>query len=378
MSHTHTHSSSKVLCFSTFLALSVFATSSTRATAAAPSASAASPVATDSLMKTIREYGVGHKGTLTPDPPTKPDETDEAYSARIRALMAKEDFAQLEKLQQQNRADRGRLIGGIWKSEDLYDAISEPSAPGPENDAAFELQISRAKKWVAAYPQSATARLALAKLYIEYGYHARGTGYANTVSDSQWDKFHNRLAQGKAVLLEAATLKTKDPAWYMDMLFVALDEGWDKARTRELFDQATAFEPDYYHFYRQYANYLSPQWYGEAGDIRALAEEVSSKLPEPHGSILYFYTVSILTCYCQEAMQALPQVSYAKAKQGYDNITRLFGASNLVANRFAFVAATFRDQSGAHAAFAAINKMEPGVWYTEQIFNGAREWANAH
>src|SRR5689334_1351113 len=125
MSHTHTRSWLKFLCFPTFLALGVFATCSTRATAATAIPSlAASPVATDTLMKTIREYGVGHKGTLTPDSPTKPDETDEAYSARIRALMAKEDFAQLENIQQQNRADRGRLIGGIWKSQDLYDAIS--------------------------------------------------------------------------------------------------------------------------------------------------------------------------------------------------------------------------------------------------------------
>jgi hypothetical protein len=43
------------------------------------------------------------------------------------------------------------------------------------------------------------------------------------------------------------------------MQLVAHDEGWDQADVRELFDQGVAFEPEYYHHYREYARYVSPQ-----------------------------------------------------------------------------------------------------------------------
>jgi hypothetical protein len=147
---------------------------------------------------------------------------------------------------------------------------------------------------------------------------------------------------------------------------------------RELFDQAVAFEPQYYHYYREYARYVSPQWYGERGDILAFAEETSNRIPEPNGSMLYFQIVSSLACYCKPDFEDLHQISYPIAKRGYANITRFYGTSNLNANRFAFMASTFKDQPSAHEAFAAISSMDMEIWYEESIVNNSRDWANAH
>jgi hypothetical protein len=188
-----------------------------------------------------------------------------------------------------------------------------------------------------------STHLALAFAYLSLGSSARGTGYADTVSDSQWTDYKSCIAQAKAILLEASTLKEKDPSWYYAMLQVALNEGWDKTHFRELFDQAVAFEPNYYHYYRAYANYILPQWYGQPGELQEFAEEVSDKLPEPHAAMTYFQVMSSDACYCEEAMKDLPNIDYPKFKQGYSNVTRLFGVSNLNANRFAFVAAMFKD-----------------------------------
>ncbi|HYL86599.1 MAG TPA: DUF4034 domain-containing protein, partial [Candidatus Angelobacter sp.] len=242
---------------------------------------ATAPAASDAVLKTIQDYGRGHSTLLSPGSATKPTETEENYEARISDLLVQENFAELEKIGRQNRTEKGRLLGGVWKTFAFYVGITKASATGRESAAFYEQQIARAKKWIAAYPDSATARLALAELYLDYGSFARGNGTADTVSESQWNQLNTLSAQAKAILLEASTLKEKDPAWYFEMQLIALDEGWDKEKARELFDQATAFEPDYYHFYRQYANYLLPQWYGEAGDVRALAEEVSKGVPDP-------------------------------------------------------------------------------------------------
>jgi|SRR5580692_2304000 hypothetical protein len=372
MFHEHTSNSLRIARSLGLLSLGLIS-SSCGHTQAAPA-----PAATDTVMKTIQDYGRDHHGLLAPGNSAKPDESADLYSAHIKTLFAQEDFAQLEQIAKQERINKGRLLGGIWKIKSFYDSVRVPVFTGELTDADYARQIARVKKWIAAYPDSTTANLSLAFVYLSYASFARGSGFADSVSDSQWSLFHSRSDQAKAILLEASTLKDKDPAWYEAMQLVAHDEGWDKVRARELFDQATAFEPDYYHYYRRYADYLLPQWYGEPGDIRAFAEEISNRIPEPNGSMLYFQIVSSLACYCEESLRELPHVSYPIARQGYTNVTRFYGASNLNANRFAFMASMFKDQVAAREAFAALSSMDSEIWYKEEVFNSSRDWANAH
>jgi hypothetical protein len=68
-----------------------------------------------------------------------------------------------------------------------------------------------------------------------------------------------RHQHANPVLLAAARLKERDPHWYEAMQQVAFEEGWENAHARELLDQAVTFEPGYYHYYREYADYLKPQ-----------------------------------------------------------------------------------------------------------------------
>jgi hypothetical protein len=337
----------------------------------------ASPVEMDALMKTIHEYGLHHSGSVPSGSSTKPDETDDRYIPYINNLLAQEDFAQLEKIARQNRTGKGRLIGGYWKNHEFFLATGDLSSYGQPEDSDYRRQIDRLKKWIAAYPESIAARISLANLYSYYASFARGPGSADSVSDSQWRLVHERNALAKELLIEAARLKERDPEWYSVMQQIAQDEGWDKTQARELLGQAVAFEPGYYHFYRNYAQYLLPQWYGEPGDIQAFAEEASGRLPEPDSSILYFQIVSSLACYCRQAMEDLPHASWPKIRQGYTNLNRLFGTTNLIANRFAFVAVTFKDKPAAHEAFAAIASMDLGIWYSKVVFDNSRDWASA-
>ncbi len=371
MVHKQVNNSFRIVCSLGLLGLTLIA-SSCGHTAASPA-----PVAMDVVMKTIHDYGLDHSGPLSPGSSTKPDETDDLYRAHISNLVAQEDFAQLEKIAQQNRTEKGRLIGGLWKNYEFFLAADYPISDGEPKDSDYRYLIERVKKWIAAYPESAAAHIALADLYTNYASFGRGPGFADSVTDSQWQLFHERTALAKQFLLEAARLKERDPQWYAVMQQVAHHEGWDKTETRELLSQAVAFEPGYYHFYRNYAEYLLPQWYGEPGDIQAFAEEISGRLPEPDSSILYFQIVSSLACYCKQAKVDLPHVFWPKIRQGYTNLTRLYGTTNLIANRFAFIATTFKDKPCAHEAFASIVAMDLGIWYTKDIFDNSRDWANS-
>jgi hypothetical protein len=325
----------------------------------------------DVVMQSIRDYGRGHQALLSSATSAKPDQADIPYSAHIRAVLFQEDFAQLEKIAKQNRVEKGRLVGGMWKVVGFYNGTS---ALGEEDGQKL---LAKLQKWQAAFPDSATVRLSLAYFYVNYAWSARGTGLANTVEDDQWKLFNERNARAKSTLLEAATLKEKDPYWYQLMQLISRNEGWDKAAARELFDQAIAFEPGYYHYYIEQSHFLLPQWYGEPGDIQAFADETLRRVPEPDGSMLYFWIFSSEVCYCQEGMRTLGHADYPKLRQGYANINKYYGLSNLNANRFAFMASVRLDKPLAQEAFASVSKMDEDIWQSEQTFEEIRAWANA-
>ena len=192
---------------------------------------AASPaVPTETIMKTVRDYGRGHQAAISPAPASVPQETDEQYAGSINNLFVHENFAELEKIEQRNRIEKGRVAGGIWKSSSFFTAIALPR--GEEiKDSDYDFRLSIAKKWVAAYPGSATARVALADIYTAYADSARGTGHADSVSDANWKLFYSRVAQAKQVLLEAAAMKDKDAHWFDVMMQVSNGEGWDPPRS---------------------------------------------------------------------------------------------------------------------------------------------------
>ncbi len=328
-------------------------------------------------MQVVHDYGRGHQSPPFPASDALPDETDEKYSAHITSFFVQGDFAQLEKIAQQNRKEKGRLIGGVWKTNAFFNAVSFPVHTGELKDSDYQLQIATVKKWVAAYPDSATPRIALASTYSNYGSFARGTGYANTVSNSQWKIYRASTARAKQALLEAAQLKDRDPQWYELMQGVAHDEGWDKDHAHDLLEQAVAFQPGYYHYYRLYSTYLLPQWYGEIGDIQAFAEQTAAHHPEPESSMFYFDIISTLACYCKQDLEDLPKTSWPTLKQGYAGIQQHYGISDLEANRFAFMAYIFKDKAAAHEAFDSVVTYKPDIWYSKDVFANARDWASS-
>jgi hypothetical protein len=361
----------RMACVLGLLILCLVASSCGHVTASAP------PPSVDTVMKAVRDYGSRQAGLLVPEGSAKPDETDGLYAAHITSLLVQGDYAQLEKLAQQNRVEKGRLLGGLWKSWSFFAAASSPQSSSQITDADYASQLDMLNKWLAAYPQSSAARIALAECYIHYAEFVRGTGYADSVSDSQWRLYNEHTVQAEQILLDAAHLKERDAHWYFVMQVVAHNQGWNQSQARELFDQAIAFQPGYYHFYMNYAHYLLPQWYGKEGDIQALADQASARFSEPDSSILYFQIMSTFACYCQGSIDQLPHANYAKLRDGYNNLTRLYGSSDLTANRFALMATTFQDKYSAHDAFAAVTERDPKIWTNANYFESARIWANS-
>jgi len=270
-----------------------------------------------------------------------------------------------------------RLEGGVWKLFGFYEGVTKPHTGTQATDSDWDDHFATIKKWISAFPDSATARIALADSYVNYAWAARGSGYSDTVSESGWNLFGKRVELGKSTLLGAARLKEKCPYWYEAMQKVALAQGWQKQQARELLDEAAAFEPTYYHYYREYANFLLPKWYGQEGDTQAFAEEVSARLGDPNSSIVYFEIASLLACQCDAERDSLTGMSWPRVKQGYADLQRLYGTSNLKMNRFAYMSFVAGDKSSAHDTFALLGtSWNHVVWRSAENFESAKVWAS--
>jgi hypothetical protein len=303
------------------------------------------------------------------------DEDADAYERHVKSLLTGWEFADLDKEAAEVRTKKLRVLGGSWKLYKLYDAVSSPPGGNSEEDWANHLETL--KQWEAKEPTSVTPRIAMAQTYINYAWHVRGNGYANSVTNEEWREYYERIDAAAATLVEAAKLKEKCPVWFSTMQTVALAQGWDKQQARELYELASSFEPEMVTYSVKYAYYLEPKWYGEPGESEAVAEEAAKKLGEERGEIAYFFITSQLICTCESEKPPFPErLSWPKAQKGFEESARLYGASKQDLNDYALMAYAAGDKAAAEEAFAKIGEeWSAKTWWKQDYFKDAKAWA---
>ncbi len=346
------------------------------------------PPDSTALLELARHYGQGARsgqvyaaGKPAARPKISPDKlgTEEEYRSPIKLSFSQRNYDQLEKAARDARETKDRTHGGVWKTllfyEAVYQAFFPPATKPGESD--WKIYLDESKAWIAAKPESAAARINLAQGYLGYAWVARGSGYASTVTDTGWKLFGERAALSASILAEAANLKEKDPYWFETLQTVALAQGWDKSQAREVMELAVAFEPGYYHFYREHANYLLPRWYGVEGEVEAYDEEVADRVGGPEGDVLYFEIASLVACQCDAEKTALQNFSWARIKSGYFSLGQLYGISSRKRNRFASMAYKEDDKPAGRLALEQIAEdWDEGVWVKREKFDAAKAWAS--
>lgn len=295
-----------------------------------------------------------------------------AYGTAIRELIKEEKFKELNCIVDMQRSGKERLPGGMWKIHEFYWQITE--LPGHPTQEDWEAHLKLVQSWVEATPESITARVVLAKSYIGYAWYARGDETSDTVTDSGWKLFAQRLEKAKAILDEASALPAKCPEWYLAMQDIALGQGWDVARVEDLLKSAIAFEPDYYYYYRSYAYYLMPQWNGEKGDAARFAANSADHIGGDAGDILYFQIGERIVCACNDP--EFGHLSWPRLQKGYVLLEKKYGVSLSNLNRLALMAAKAEDSVAADSAFKRIgDNWDKEAWRTETYFNQIKTWA---
>jgi hypothetical protein len=302
-----------------------------------------------------------------------------AFDETAARMLKEEKFTELDCLADHARSGKERLPGGLWKIHLLYTGLTQP-VPHPmhatQEDWAYLLQ--QLQRWVKTRPQSITARVALASAYLDYASDARGSGYADTVSESGWKLFRERTAEAKRILEDASKLPTKCPEWYVAMQTVSINEGWSISDARALFEEAFKYEPEYYTYARQLAFYLLPKWSGDPGDTEKFVQEIADRVGGDKGDILYFQVAAAnyVTCGCKDE----PALSWDRIKRGFEASEKRYGASMLNLNRMAYLASYYgeRDPVYADRIFPRIGEQwDEDSWGNKKTFEDMKQWVAA-
>ena len=295
------------------------------------------------------------------------------YRTAIAQLLKQEKFAELDCLADAARASKARFPGGAWKLRNIYIGLDSPQ-PGHPTQDDWQRHMELVQTWGQRNPNSVTAIIALAESYASYAWDARGDGFANSVSESGWKLFGERMEKAKAILDKNSALAAKCPDWYIAMQKIAQGQSWELPQTTALFEQAAKFEPEYSYYYRIYASNLLPKWSGQDGDAARFAEGVANRVGGAAGDILYFQIAEVIACGCQEP--EFNHFSWPRIQRGFTALEKKYGVSMFLVNSFALMAVNSQDWVAADAAFKRIgDNWSEEKWTTEAWFKQNRDTA---
>lgn len=152
------------------------------------------------------------------------------------------------------------MMSGPWWAEqtrwDCYHRI-EPALTNGWNNASFALY-------------------AKGQAYISYGWAARGTGYADTVTTNGWTLLEDRLRTAAAALKQAWNLNPHDPRICREMIRVQLGLGEGRAQMEMWFRRGMKLDPGNHDVCLEKLEYLRPRWYGSIAEMIKFGRECTT------------------------------------------------------------------------------------------------------
>ena len=298
------------------------------------------------------------------------------FERDMNASILARDFEALEKMAAQFRRTKERFIGGGWKIHSFYTTMSAP--PDKTNtEAAWQAHINYLRAWKRAKPQSITARCALVGTYINYAWFARGRGYANTVSESAWKSFFERIdiavAEAKSI-----TNPEDDPYGYFEnKLMLATAQDWGREWFEKTFIEATTYDPSYQYFYCETATNLLPRWGGRPGEWEQFAEQAKNHIGGDEGLRIYYFIAAEISYYYGADFFKQNRVAWSDIKRGFLISVKQDGTTVFRLNQFGAMAFAALDSQTICKSFALLTSddYDSVIWNSKEGFESRRKMA---
>jgi hypothetical protein len=293
------------------------------------------------------------------------------YRLDVRSNFHDRNFEELEKRATEARTSKAEFANATWKTEHFYTTLACPE-DAPESTWKLHEEIHR--EWREKFPKSITARVAHADFLVKYGWHARGRGYTNEVTEEAWALLAKRLAEARSILEEAKSLPVKCPVLWQVLMEVAIGQSWSKPEFFQLFEEAKAIEPQYYPHDFVQARFLMTRWHGQAGDWEAAAEK---EIDRPNGLGLegYARVVSDQRGHYDDIFTET-KASWPKTKEGFNLLRQRYPDSYEILNTYCRLACIAGEKAHAKMLFDQIGEgIITYCWGERKRFFQMRRWA---
>jgi hypothetical protein len=290
-------------------------------------------------------------------------------------LLAAKDYDGLEKLAATDRVATSPLGSGVMPIMLFYDGIT--SLSGPETVAAYQEKETALKDWWQTSPDSVEARIALAMVLTDDAWFARGSGYANTVSDSAWVIFGQKLDQA-AERLDGVKDKRQDyPEWYAAHNPIGMGLSEDKAAYLATALEGTTHYPQANDVYCGVEAFLLPRWFGSNQEVHDYITQSADKVGGDEGDILYARLAKNIWSYSYDINPFTETgLSWPRVKHGMELICNRYPHSTTMANYFCVFAYQAQDHAVAQTLFNYLgDRYESWAWGSRENFDTARNWA---
>ena len=293
------------------------------------------------------------------------------YRLATRLAYNSRRFDDLEKNANDVRASKAKFGNGSWKIAQYYDCLG---CSETEPESMWQLHGEIHKAWIAAKPDSVTARVAQVGYLLEYAWHARGTNFADKVTPEGWRLFGERLKVAHRALIDSEKLCAKCPGWWSIGLRIGLGEQWPRENYEQFYAHAKALEPTFWGFDTAHSRYLSLKWYGRAGEWEAAAETAAAA---PDGLGMEIYTRCVLEQHFNyDNVFKQTRATWSKTQQGCELMMKRYPGSVEVVRAYCLLASLAGDQPMAKRFFDQLgDNAWSEIWGTRDNFQRTKAWA---
>lgn len=197
--------------------------------------------------------------------------------------------------------------------------------------------LARLSNWRRAVPASVYPDLSDAMFYEAAAWQIRGRGYADSVSNQQWQLFAQQLEMAAAALDGAGPRGKLTPLWYSLTLEIGLDRSVGSDSLRSTFDSGAERFPGDERLYRDMLRALMPRWGGSFGEvdkfIQATAKNEWHWSPDERYAYLYLQYADLEGD--ETDIFADVGADWPRLLVGFDALVRAFPRSDLLLNAYA-------------------------------------------
>ena len=286
---------------------------------------------------------------------------------KLEKLLREGKYEELEKVAAAWRKPEARMLDGRWNLFVFYNSLASPTE---STDEGFAEARRKLEDWRAKRPQAIEPVILLADLERAYAWHARGGGWAHTVTDEGWRLMGERLDKAKSLLDSVYDRRLECPQWVNTMQSVALGQGWPDDKVKSMLDEAIAAWPEYWLYYFSEARRLLPRWGGAPGEWEKfsrsfpgdLGKELSARIP--WAQQWAYWNIFRDT-----------DVPWSQMKEGFERMVQRYPESTRTKSAFAVFAGMADDRETCKRLLDELgDKVNMEFWISWQNVELAKAW----